>query len=385
MLIRRFEAPSTAEALAAVKAAFGPDAVILGTRNKSSRRGPFGLLGKQNVEVTAAIDREARTDPQRDSGRGAPDSSWRALQVSRALIAPLEDELRSLRDLVERSSGRPTAPPPSLAEEVAELRRIARALAARVPEARADDPESSYRAAGLSLPLCQELGIDARARMVQGESRRDALVGALAERLEPKLVPPRDAGTHRLMIGAPGAGKTTTLAKQAARLDDDRTRIVSTDAHRYGGTEALRGLSRHLGLKLDLANEPEAVGRLVRKRSCRVLVDTPGRPRSDQDALFDLLQLSDSLGGGTEVQLVVSATTKEAELREDLSHFVCLQPTSLVVTRMDESVELGNIVNVVLEENTPPLSWIGTGQRVPEDLRPPDPTELARQVMQVAP
>ncbi|NNL67458.1 MAG: hypothetical protein HKP30_14510 [Myxococcales bacterium] len=385
MLIRRFEAPSTAEALAAVKAAFGPDAVILGTRNKSSRRAPFGLLGKPIVEVTAAIDREPRPDPERSSGRSAADSSWRTLQVSRALVAPLEDELRALRELIERSSSQPTAPPPSLAEEVAELRRVARALAARVPEARADDPESSYRAAGLSLPICQELGVDARARMLQGETRGEALVGALAERLEPKLTVPRDEGRHRLVIGAAGAGKTTTLAKQAARIQDDRTRVVSTDAHRYGGTEALRGLSRHLGMKIDLANEPEAVGRFARKRRCRVLVDTPGRPRSDRDALFDLLQLSDSLGPETEVQLVVSAKTKESDLREDLSHFGCLRPSSLVVSCVDESVELGNVVNLLLEEGTPPLSWIGTGQRVPDDLRPPDPTDLARQVMQVAP
>lgn len=383
MLIKRFEAETTREALAAVKETFGPEAVILSTRNVRSARGPFGLLGKTVVEVTAAIDREPELEKR--SARGGPTESWRALQMSRAVVAPLEEELRALRRSFERAQAerakQERAERPSLSEEVAELRRATRALLARVPEARVDDPEAQYQAAGLSAALCADIGNDARARIHDGCGREDALVGALAERLEAKLATPRRDGGHRLVIGGPGVGKTTTVAKQAALIGDRYTRLVSADAHRHGGSASLRGLSKALGFKVDVVTHPDALVRIAGKRNARVVVDTPGCARDDRDALHELTELGGALGDDREVQLVVSATTKECDLREELAHYRCLQPGSLIVTKVDDSSDLGNVINLLLEAATPPLAWIGKGQRIPEDLVTPDSEKLARQAL----
>jgi len=383
MLIRRFEAETTPEALNAVKAALGPDAVILSTRALRARRGRFGLLSKPMVEVTAAIERDAPDDSDPPSRR-APDDSWRALQISRALVSPLEDELRALRETVERSVA-PPAQAPSFAHEIAELRRVARALAARVPEARADDPESHYLSAGISPALAFELGIDVRARIHDGSPRDEAVVDALADRLEPKLAPARPDDGHRLVIGAPGVGKTTSVAKQAAVDCDKRTRLITTDTHRLGGSATLRGLGKALGVKVDAASNPEAVARIARKRRARLIVDTPGSAQNDEDGMFELLRTAHALGDGARVQHVLSANTKESDLRRELSRFACVAPDSLIVTRLDDSTELGNVVNVLLEEATPPIAWIGNGQRVPEDLEIPDPHDFALQVLRVCP
>ena len=150
-------------------------------------------------------------------------------------MAPLEEELRELRAAISGARSAPAAPPP-LASEVAELRRLARALAARVGETDLDGPTTRYRAAGLSAGLSQELGASAGERIEQGCPEERAVVDVLAERLESRMRPPRTDAGHQLIVGAPGVGKTTTVAKEAGAEAGPHAQIVSTDAHRLGGS-----------------------------------------------------------------------------------------------------------------------------------------------------
>ena len=113
-----------------------------------------------------------------------------------------------------------------------------------------------------------------------------------------------------------------------------------------------------------------------------MLVDTPGRGGEDPAALTELSLQRAALGEDAQVQLVVSATTKECDLRRQLSRYRNLEPNALVVTHVDDSIDLGNVVNILLEDTTPPLAWIGSGQRVPDDFDVPDATALARRVLQ---
>ena len=75
----------------------------------------------------------------------------------------------------------------------------------------------------------------------------------MATRLEARLAPPRSDASHQLVVGAPGVGKTTTVAKELGWLADARTRLVTTDAHRLGGAEGLRGVAKRLGVPFDVA------------------------------------------------------------------------------------------------------------------------------------
>lgn len=385
MRIRRFEAETMQAALAEVREELGPDAVILSTRSARRDRGLRGLLAKPRVEVTAAIDRERELAPRGAGGRrvGA-DDSWRTLQLNRALVAPLEEELRELRMAIEAAQ-RGQAPPPTLASEVAELRRVARAMAARVAEADVDGATTGFCAAGLSAGHARELGACASERIEQGCLEDQAMVDVLAERLEQKLGPPRADAGHQLVVGPPGVGKTTTLAKQAGARPDGPMRIVSTDAHRHGASEGLRNIARCLGVRFDEVASHDELARLARNPRTRVLVDTPGACRSDGRALSDLTLFRRALGARAEVQLVLSATTKERDLRQQLERYRGLEPQALVFTKLDESADLGNLVNVLLDGAAPPLTWIASGQHIPEDLEVPDPHDLARRVMAVSP
>ena len=387
MHIKRYEAETMQAALAEVREELGPDAVILNTRTLRRDRGVFGLLAKPRVEVTAATDvpsKAAPTPAARRNRRVAADDSWRTLQVSRAMIAPLEDELREIRAALEASRAeRPEEP--SLAVEIAELRRLARAMAAQVGEPASGSTSARYRAAGLSSGLSHELAAAADLRVAEGAERDAAVVDVLAERLAPRLAPPRSDAGHQLVVGASGVGKTTSVAKQVGWFPDPHARVVSTDAHRLGGSEGLRGIADCLGVRFDLVASQEALSRLAGKADGRVIVDTPGAGREDAERYGELAAFRRALGDQAGVQLVLSATTKESDLRRELSRYAFLEPSALVVTKVDESLDLGNVVNVLLEETTPPLAWIANGQNVPEDFDVPSPEALAQRVMQVSP
>ncbi|MEM7409177.1 MAG: hypothetical protein AAF430_02950 [Myxococcota bacterium] len=382
MLIKRFEAETPQDALAAVRETLGPDALILSTKSVRRRRGAFGLLAKTVVEVTAASQRQAPAEPEAShTGR---DASWKSLEVSRAVVAPLEREIHALRSWLEQAEfGR--TPPPSLGQEIAELRRLTRAMVARVPEASADRSSAHFRAAGIAEGFAALLGQDAEARIDTGEVAEEARIAALAARLEGKLAAPRPEAGHTLVVGAPGVGKTTTVGKWAGHNANADTRVVTTDAHRHGGVASLKGIAKALGVRLDVATSPDSLARIAEKRGGRLVVDTPGQGRDDRESLAELSHQRAALGEHASVQLVLSAGTQEADLRQQLARYAFLRPEAVVVSKLDDSAALGGLVNVLLEPDTPPVSWVGTGQRIPDHFVPPDAFALARQVLHTCP
>jgi flagellar biosynthesis protein FlhF len=179
-------------------------------------------------------------------------------------------------------------------------------------------------------------------------------------------------------------GKTTTIAKLAARAPGKRVRIVTTDLARRGESARLEALAREIDVKFSALDRPDKLAELVRKRRDEtVLVDTPASGRRAADSLAELARIRDALGE-PRVQLVVSATTKERDLRAQLARHAALAPDSLAVTHWDESTGASDLVNVLLEVDTPPLALIASGPRVPDDLELPDPHALARAVLQGA-
>jgi flagellar biosynthesis protein FlhF len=311
MYLKQYRTQTLQDALARIRQDLGPDAIVLSTRVVEGA-GWRGLIGRHELEVTAAANRppvsETRHErqPDRQSAALAP---GHAGLLSRLKAAGFDE-------------------------------RFAAEIATAVP---------TSRRRGASLV-----------------SLRDTLATRLAELAagEESLAP------VQVFVGPPGVGKTTTIAKIAAQhraRRGTRLRLIAADGFRVGAVEQLRLYADIIDAPFSVARtRDELVTALSHSRS-PVLIDTAGRSPSDPAAR----ELWDALAGtaGVQTHLVVAAATGAHELERIFDRFGDARPDRLVLTKVDEAGTLSPLVGLLRTRNVP-ISYLGTGQRVPEDLEP---------------
>ncbi len=182
-------------------------------------------------------------------------------------------------------------------------------------------------------------------------------------------------GGRVALVGATGVGKTTTLAKIAARFAHSHGKrevaMISTDQFRMGAHEQLAHFAKLLEIPLlSAANSDELADRLAMLQDKKlVLIDTAGLNHRDMQMSerFHELQLAEH---GIEPYLVLSANTQLAALNQTILDFSKVQLAGAFVTKLDEAASLGGIMTVLIRHQLA-LSYCGVGQKVPEDLEAP--------------
>lgn len=368
MQLRRFRGRELPEVMRRVRDELGPDAVILHTRT-AGRSGVLRFMGGVGVEVLAAVDTPggpAATSP--GPAAGPPPSTEPPSQTRRALAPPrprgLEAGLAELRDLVVRLGGARVLPP-----ELGPL--YSRLVGAGVDE-------SLTWAILAALPR-----VDAAGRLLVGA----ALTAALAERLTAmiRVAAPRGAERRGVvaMVGPTGSGKTTALAKLAARarVAGIPLALVSLDDGGLGAPSPLEAFARILQVPYTFAPAREDLARVVGTggREHALFVDTPGVAPGDAAALAALRALLD-VAAPTDLHLVLPATGKLADAQTAIQAFGALGETTLVWTRLDETCRHGEVLSASVDGGRP-LAWFGTGRAVPGDLRPATARDLVDRVL----
>lgn len=314
MYLRRFRGETVREALARARAGLGSEALVLSTQMVPAS-GLRGLMGAREVEITAALEREM-------------------------------SEVRPLRQ-----PDRPIAP------------GHAAALVARLEAAGFESGVAAAMAAGATRT-------DRRA------SAGPAVRRAVADWLAPFAAVDEPLAAVEVFVGPPGAGKTTTIAKIAAQArvrDGARLRLVSTDDYRPGAIEQLRQYADVIGSPFVAATNADAMARTLSQADAPVLIDTAGRsPRDAQSATLAALRGAP----GVRTHLVVPAGSSARDIARLLPLHADSRPDRLVLTKIDE-VEATAELAAVLRDSGLRVSYLGHGQRVPEDLCRATPVQLA--------
>ncbi len=378
MRLRRFEAATVTEALAQVKADMGPEAVILHARTT----GPTHEGGR--VEVTAAVD----DDAPRASGRGAcrinPED---ASPLCHGAVPPVPEAtngpslLRGGPDPLR--SGEPE--PRETLEEIHQMVRELRAEEAspvKVPMPlrpayrhllSQDVPATLARRHVLTLPV----GGRPRGGTASLAPLHDMLARKL--RVSGPIVPGKQRRVVTL-VGPTGVGKTTTIAKlagQLRRVQGLAIGLISLDTYRIGAVAQMRIYADLLGVPLHVVRTPAELQAALRAEhgADLLLVDTTGRSPHHAEGISAIRRLLSEIPD-LEVHLTVSATTKGSDLTEILRRFRPLGYRRVLVTKIDEARTLGPLLSLALERELV-ISYLGTGQEVPDDLETATPRRLA--------
>ncbi len=176
-----------------------------------------------------------------------------------------------------------------------------------------------------------------------------------------------------MFIGPTGVGKTTTIAKLAARAmkNGKRVAIVSLDTYRIGAIEQARIYAKILGIPLSVvSNGKELRNSLSGFAGARdiILIDTSGRNPNDEEHINELLHHF-QIGFPLELHLLMSANYDDEFMTETFRYYRKLPVDYLSITKVDESVRFGSLYNLLLIYQKP-VAFLTTGQKVPDDIEP---------------
>ncbi len=378
MRIKRFVAPDMKQAIRQVREELGPDAVIL---SNSRIRG--------GTEIVAAVDYdETLWGGSEEAPRREVKERERALE-----------DLRLSRDIPPPApltsapppAARPSvwSPEPTLVEMQNELRNLRGLLHNQLSglawgeEARRRPLHARLiqRLVGLGLhpSMARRIADQVPAGQEFEQCWRHAL-GRVARSLAVTGDDIIERGGVVALVGPTGVGKTTTVAKLAARYSLrhglGRVALVTTDSYRVGAHEQLRTFARILGVPMRTAGNGEELRGTLDGLCDKplVLIDTAGMSQRDM-RLNEQLAVLQASSSRIQTYLVLSATTQRAALDETVRAFKRMPLAGCMLTKLDETSSLGGALSVLLQHELP-VAYVGDGQRVPEDLHAARPHQL---------
>ena len=376
------------QAIRKVRDALGPDAVILSNRTLD-----------EGVEVVAAVDYDESlldTVPGAKPTKTKPAQPYSDKQINRDAVW---DDVRYARNIPAPAKAAVSAPTvkqqapaanvklsedPSFQQMQTELKSL-RGLLVNQLSGLAWENETKYHplrarllqrlmALGLSPQLAREITETIDEKDDFDHNWRMAL-GLLAHRL-----PVHDdvilnqQKSIIAIVGPTGVGKTTTVAKLAARYllrhGQRRIGLITTDNYRVAAHEQLRAYARIMGAPMRVATDLDSLQDALAafRDKDLVLIDTAGMSQRDMrlNEQFSLLKES---GHNIKVYLTLAANSQRGVLADVVRAFRVVPLTGCILTKVDETTSLGGGLSVAAEQELP-VAYISDGQQVPEDLHP---------------
>ena len=378
MIVKKFFANTSREALHLVRQDLGPDALILSNRAVDNGM-EILAVAQGELPTQEGVDAAASTDFRtRIKTLDQPRESALAINVTKPGIATQEqishsvvNEIRSMRGLLEQQLV-------YQAWETAQQRGPGKARVLR-----------DMLRSGFSAALVRQF----LEKMPPGlpDEQNLCWVKTVLERnlrVVPTVEDIVETGGTYALVGPTGVGKTTTVAKIAARgvvrYGAEKIALLSTDSYRIGAHEQLRIYGKLLGVRVIAVKDASDLQFVLEDLRTKhlVLIDTVGMGQRDQ-MVTEQLSLLSAPGTNVKRLLLLNSTGNGETLDEVVNVYREGGVHGCIITKTDEAVGIATVLDVAIRQKLP-LHYVTDGQRVPEDLHLPDKDSLLQRALSPA-
>lgn len=375
MKIKRFQAADVRQALREVREVLGPDAVILsntrvdgGVEIVAATDYDESKFRRQSAPITRQQTPSVEIDPQAPRPEPTPVKYQENIWAQEPTLVQMRKEIASLRDMLQNQLSDLTW------KEMGRQSPTQMQLLQR------------HMHMGTDVELAKELVLQSTGIEDLETAWRQSL-GRLAAQIPLQQHDIIESGGIVALVGPTGVGKTTSIAKLAARCalkhGARNVALITTDCYRIGGQEQLRTYARILGVPVRVTRNHQelstALADLLDRRF--ILIDTAGmNPRDIK--LLDKFAALQQQSPPIRTLLTLSATTQNSALNDIIAAFSDLTLAGCVLTKTDEAASLGGAISALIQQQLP-LAYICNGQQVPEDLSLARPNSLVQQASEL--
>jgi flagellar biosynthesis protein FlhF len=361
MIIKRYIVNNMNEAMTRIRYELGKDAVIISQR-KIKKPGFKGFFSKKILEVTAAIENVKKNE----------DDMADSIEAIKKVVEKeaIKNTNAAKEEVNDENETKHTQGSNELIKEMQEMKTL-------ISEMMNKTPEKSQRRTKLQIKLEES---DLNEKIIKKIiTKGKAIEGDMDELQKSKIAIEKMISISKakmegavVLVGPTGVGKTTTIAKLAGRLsllDKKKVGLITIDTYRIGAVEQLKTYADIMNIPFKVVfTMKEMESAVEAMKGCDVvLIDTTGRSSKNTMQISELRAFIEKVNTDN-IHLVISSTTKNKDVTSITEGYKTLNYNNVIVTKLDETSSYGSILNI-LDAAKKPLSFITTGQNVPDDIK----------------
>ena len=373
MIIKKFQGKTETEAILAARDEMGNNAVVMNIK-KITPKGLSKLFKKELVEITAALE-------ERDSQ--IISSVQKEEKEEPSAIEEKLDTLHSMLEMQFKNEKQVQNSQKEINMGQCENMQYLKMVYGQLIQNEVEEVFANQIIAEVEKSL-------------KKESSLDTILAAVYQKIVLKLGQPQPMNFENkkkklvFFVGPTGVGKTTTIAKIASDIkleNKAQIALITADTYRIAAVEQLRVYANILDIPLSVIYTNSELSQGIRELENKdiILVDTAGRSHKNVNQFEEMLRLIKDVEldediFDKEIFLVVSATTKYKDLAGICKTYESLGKIKIIVTKIDETMDLGNILNIAMLTGNP-LSYATFGQNVPDDIKVLDVQGIAKHLL----
>ncbi|NLK24365.1 MAG: flagellar biosynthesis protein FlhF [Clostridiales bacterium] len=373
MLIKKYTVNNMNEALTRIRYELGKDAVIISQR-KIKKPGIKGIFSKRQLEVTAAVENSSidRNSKVKSTSIHASNNSYsrkgtsadynmdKSINDLKNLMNKEIENKRNKQAVVDNNEQKKS----EIESEVKEMKDMLKAVMKNTTKDSKDELLEFLSNSDIDMQFYDEFN-----EKLKGDFDVSKLRDIMSRDIKSSN---DDLNGNVVLVGPTGVGKTTTIAKLAGNLSlvkKKKVGLITVDTYRIGAVEQLKTYAEIMNIPFEVVITIKEMEAAIKKmKDCDVvLIDTTGRSSKNKMQISELRAFVDK-ANATSINVVISATTKNKDIKTILEGYRILNYDKVIITKLDETSVYGSIYNISRIANKP-IRYVTTGQNVPDDIK----------------